>query len=92
MNATGITRSIDNLGRVVIPKELRRALRINEGDALEVYTKNKCVIFKKANEEGGIFEILRDLQNYIGNDGKLCGNVVLGQKIKVNGKKNINAF
>ena len=38
MKATGIIRRIDDLGRVVIPKEIRRTCRIREGDALEIYT------------------------------------------------------
>jgi AbrB family looped-hinge helix DNA binding protein len=48
MKATGIIRRIDDLGRVVIPKEVRRQMRINTGDPLEIYTdRNDCVIFKK---------------------------------------------
>ncbi|MBQ7935472.1 MAG: AbrB/MazE/SpoVT family DNA-binding domain-containing protein [Clostridia bacterium] len=48
MKATGIVRRIDDLGRVVIPKEIRRTLRIREGDPLEIYTgKDGEVIFKK---------------------------------------------
>ena len=38
MKATGIVRRIDDLGRVVIPKEIRRTLRIREGDPLEIFT------------------------------------------------------
>lgn len=38
MKATGIVRRVDDLGRVVIPKEIRRTLAIQEGDALEIYT------------------------------------------------------
>ena len=48
MKATGIVRRIDDLGRVVIPKEIRRTLRIREGDPLEIFTnKDGEVIFKK---------------------------------------------
>lgn len=48
MKATGIVRRIDDLGRVVIPKEIRRTMRIREGDPLEIYTDNDGeVIFKK---------------------------------------------
>ena len=48
MKATGIVRRIDDLGRVVIPKEIRRTMRIREGDPLEIYTdSNGEVIFKK---------------------------------------------
>mgnify|MGYP003365404115 CR=1 FL=1 len=48
MKATGIVRRIDDLGRVVIPKEIRRTLHIKEGDQLEIYTDNDGgVTFKK---------------------------------------------
>jgi len=48
MKATGIVRKIDELGRVVIPKEIRRIMRIHESDPLEIFTGNNGeVIFKK---------------------------------------------
>ena len=48
MKATGIVRKIDDLGRVVIPKEIRRTMRIREGDPLEIFTdSNGGVILKK---------------------------------------------
>ena len=53
MKATGIVRRIDDLGRVVIPKEIRRTLRIREGDPLEIYTDTQGgVIFKKYSPVG----------------------------------------
>lgn len=53
MKATGIVRRIDDLGRIVIPKEIRRTLRIREGDPLEIYTEaNGEVIFKKYSPIG----------------------------------------
>ncbi len=53
MKATGIVRRIDDLGRVVIPKEIRRTMRIREGDPLEIYTDNNGeVIFKKYSQIG----------------------------------------
>ena len=53
MKATGIVRRIDDLGRVVIPKEIRRTLRIREGDALEIFTDAQGgVIFKKYSPVG----------------------------------------
>ena len=53
MKATGIVRRIDDLGRVVIPKEIRRTLRIREGDPLEIFTdRNGEVIFKKYSPIG----------------------------------------
>ena len=57
MKATGIVRRIDDLGRVVIPKEIRRTLRIRDGDPLEIYTeKDGEVIFKKYSPMGGLSE------------------------------------
>ncbi|MDP4133917.1 MAG: stage V sporulation protein T [Bacillota bacterium] len=53
MKATGIVRRIDDLGRVVIPKEIRRTLKIREGDPLEIYTgRDGEVIFKKYSPIG----------------------------------------
>mgnify|MGYP002516752683 CR=1 FL=1 len=53
MKATGIVRRIDDLGRVVIPKEIRRTMRIREGDPLEIYTNvSGEVIFKKYSPIG----------------------------------------
>ena len=53
MKATGIVRRIDDLGRIVIPKEIRRTLRIREGDALEIFTDSQGgVIFKKYSPVG----------------------------------------
>ena len=57
MKATGIVRRIDDLGRVVIPKEIRRTMRIREGDPLEIFTyKEGVVIFKKYSAMESITE------------------------------------
>lgn len=47
MKATGIVRRIDELGRIVIPKEIRRVLRIREGDPIEIFTDADSVVLKK---------------------------------------------
>lgn len=47
MKATGIVRRIDDLGRVVIPKEIRRSMRIKEGDPLEIFTSDEGITFRK---------------------------------------------
>ena len=58
MKATGIVRRIDDLGRVVIPKEIRRTLRIREGDPMEIFTNAEgAVVFKKYSPIG-------ELSNY----------------------------
>jgi stage V sporulation protein T len=46
MKTTGIVRRVDDLGRIVIPKEIRRALKIKEGDPLEIYVDDNMVCFR----------------------------------------------
>ena len=61
MKATGIVRRIDELGRVVIPKEIRRTLRIREGDPLEIYTDREGqVILKKYSPTGELNEFAQE--------------------------------
>ncbi|MEA4966461.1 MAG: stage V sporulation T C-terminal domain-containing protein [Oscillospiraceae bacterium] len=73
MKATGIVRRIDDLGRVVIPKEIRRTLRIREGDPLEIYTeKDGEVIFKKYSPLGDLSDFAGQLCDSIGkNTGRI---------------------
>ena len=61
MKATGIVRRIDDLGRIVVPKEIRRTLRIREGDPLEIFT----------SREG---EIMLKKYSPIGEMGEIAGN------------------
>lgn len=61
MKATGIVRRIDDLGRVVIPKEIRRTLRIREGDPLEIFTDNEGqVILKKYSPVGELSAFVKE--------------------------------
>ena len=58
MKATGIVRRIDDLGRVVVPKEIRKVLRIREGDPLEIYTGTSGeVILKKYSPIGELGQV-----------------------------------
>ncbi len=60
MKATGIVRRIDDLGRVVIPKEIRRTLRIREGDPLEIFTDREGeIILKKYSPIGELSTFAR---------------------------------
>lgn len=53
MRATGVVRRIDELGRIVVPKEIRRVLRIREGDSMEIYTdKEGSIVLKKYSAVG----------------------------------------
>lgn len=62
MKATGIIRRIDDLGRVVIPKEIRRNCKIREGDPLEIFLEDGGVVFKKYNPNYRD-ELIATLQN-----------------------------
>lgn len=75
MKATGIVRRIDDLGRVVIPKEIRRTMRIREGDPLEIYTdSNGEVIFKKYSQIG---ELVLFINQYTEVLNKSAGHPVI---------------
>lgn len=67
MKATGIVRRIDDLGRVVIPKEVRKTLRIREGDPLEIFTANDGeVILKKYSQIGELNEFSQEYAEALG--------------------------
>mgnify|MGYP000917684379 CR=1 FL=1 len=62
MPATGIIRNIDNLGRLVIPKELRRKFGIKDGDPVEIFTDCNSIILRRYYAAGSIKEIVDRLQ------------------------------
>ena len=72
MKATGIVRRVDDLGRIVIPKEIRRTLKIREGDPLEIYTeKDGGVIFRKYSPMGELQDFAAQICESIGaNTGR----------------------
>lgn len=75
MKATGIVRRIDDLGRVVIPKEIRRTMRIREGDPLEIYTENDGeVIFKKYSPIGELSHFATQYSEVL---SKSCGKPII---------------
>jgi len=75
MKATGIVRRIDDLGRVVIPKEIRRTMRIREGDPLEIFTDHEGeVIFKKYSPIG---ELAGVAVQYADALNKTCGLAIV---------------
>ncbi len=74
MKATGITRKIDELGRIVIPKEIRRTLRIREGTPLEIFTeKNGEIILRKYSPMG---ELVAFAQQYADSLAQTTGMMV----------------
>ena len=75
MKATGIVRRIDDLGRVVIPKEIRRTMRIREGDPLEIFTDREGeVILKKYSP---ISELSQFAGEYADSANNVLGDMVL---------------
>jgi len=73
MKATGIVRRIDGLGRIVIPKEIRRTLRIREGDPLEIFTDSEGgIILKKYSLIGELGGLAKD---YAANLGQSSGHI-----------------
>lgn len=75
MKATGIVRRIDDLGRVVIPKEIRRTMRIREGDPLEIFTDREGeVILKKYSP---INELSQFAGEYADSASNILGDMVL---------------
>ena len=59
MKETGVIRRIDELGRIVIPKEIRKRLRVGPGDMLDIYTSDKQIVLSKYTELSEIDEIGR---------------------------------
>lgn len=75
MKATGIVRRIDDLGRIVVPKEIRRVLRIREGDPLEIYTGSAGeVILKKYSPVNELSEFAGE---YAETASKILGGTVI---------------
>lgn len=66
MKSTGIVRKVDELGRVVIPIELRRTLGIEEKDALEIYVDNEKIILKRYEPACVFCGDASDVQHYRG--------------------------
>ena len=66
MKATGIVRRMDDLGRVVIPKEIRKTMRIRKGDSLEIYTdSSEKIIFKKYSSMAEISSFAENYANVV---------------------------
>lgn len=65
MKSTGVIRRIDDLGRIVIPKEIRKNLRIKEGDNLEVFVDNEDIILRKYSMMNKINDLSQELTDAI---------------------------
>ena len=93
MKSTGIVRKIDILGRIVIPKEIRNRLNIDENDNIEIYIDENMIILKK-------YSIISDIKEYIRNIGKALTSItsnniiitdkeeiIYSNKLEINDKK-----
>lgn len=77
MKSTGIVRQVDDLGRIVVPKELRKTLNIAERDTLEIYTEGDTIILKKYEPACIFCNEAKDVINYRGkNICKSCLNEI----------------
>ena len=65
MKTTGITRRIDELGRIVIPKEIRKTLRIKDGESLEIYVENENIILKKYSIMKKLVDFAQDMTDAV---------------------------
>ena len=65
MKGTGIVRRLDDLGRIVIPKEIRNSLKFMEGEALELFVKNNSLILKKYDNSD---ETAQNCANWVNNN------------------------
>lgn len=74
MKATGILRRIDELGRVVIPKEIRRSMRMREGDALEIFVDNGFLCLRKYEAEKEFSAEIKSLEDDILNQYYMTDN------------------
>lgn len=70
MKSTGIVRKIDPLGRIVLPKELRKVFDIQEGTPIEVYTDGDTIVLKKHQIKCALCGNEENLEDYIGT--KIC--------------------
>ena len=93
MKATGIIRRVDDLGRVVIPKEIRRTLKIREGDPLEIFLEdNNCVCFKKYSVLGSLSEDSMRIAVTMASNSGLRPIAIYDTTEKLRGMKNFPAF
>lgn len=73
MKATGIVRRVDDWGRIVIPKEIRRQLGISDGTPMELFTDKESIVFKKYTFEC-TKERIKELENALYEDEAMFGN------------------
>lgn len=92
MKATGIVRRIDDLGRVVIPKEIRRTLKIREGDPLEIFIEKNCVCFQKYSALGSMDDETLRIALAMGRNSGLRPIAIYDHDTKLRGLENFPLY
>ena len=87
MTKSGITRRIDELGRIVIPKEIRINLGIREGEPLEIYVENNSIVIKKFSQVENIKDVSNKVCNIISDICKIDLIITDREKIIVTSNK-----
>lgn len=83
MKSTGVVRRVDDLGRIVIPKEIRRTLRIRDGESLEIFVDREMIALKKFSKMTDMDEISKQLVDIV--------NSVIGQNVFITDRDNFIA-
>ena len=68
MKATGIVRRVDDLGRVIIPKEIRKRMGIVDGEPMEIYLEDDAIVYKKYNANISVTDAINRLRDHIENE------------------------
>lgn len=92
MKATGIVRRIDDLGRVIIPKDIRRSLKIREGDPLEIFIENNCVCFQKYSTLGSLAEEPLQIAIKMASKSGLRPIAIYDTTVKLRGMENFTSY
>ena len=92
MKATGIVRRIDDLGRVVIPKEIRRSLKIREGDPLKIFIEDNSVCFQKYSTLGSLAEEPLQIAIKMASNSGLRPIAIYDTDTKLRGMENFPAY
>ena len=92
MKATGIVRRIDDLGRVIIPKDIRRSLKIREGDPLEIFIENNCVCFQKYSTLGSLAEEPLQIAIKMASKSGLRPIAIYDTTVKLRGMENFPSY
>lgn len=92
MKATDIVRRIDDLGRVIIPKDIRRSLKIREGDPLEIFIENNCVCFQRYSILGSLAEEPLQIAIKMASKSGLRPIAIYDTTVKLRGMENFTSY